>query len=187
MTIPNFTPVPSPPPDPVRQTIGNITLLAAMLALWVVVAGCVVYTWRAHARARDARDWPTVRGHLTQAAYRTSLTLRNLLGGMTTHWTVDVMYRYRVEGREYSGARLCFGGWYTYASTRAALKEEYKRGQRVDVHYDPDNPSRAVIRVDFDLWDTLPMGTLSVVFPLAMAATRPLRRLILRPFRRKRA
>jgi hypothetical protein len=79
-------------------------------------------------------------------------------GGQTvTVWSPVVEYGYRVGGRDYYGARVAFtpdiaGG----RELADATVQRYPKGSPVTVHYDPANPSLAVLepRVAF-AWPTL--------------------------------
>ena len=100
-------------------------------------------------------------------------------------WILDIAYRYHVDGQEYKGDRLCFGGREVAGLARPDVEKEYDVGRKPDVHCDPDDPARAVLETDFHLLDTLPLPLLSVSFTLASLATAPVRRLLARPFRRR--
>lgn len=64
-----------------------------------------------------------------------------------------VLYNYLVNGHAYRGDRITFGQSNTGMPERdaEAVRAPYPRGATVTVHYDPDNPARAVLDTRF--WD----------------------------------
>lgn len=109
--------------------------------------------------AAAAARWPTVSGTVVASEVRSH---RELVGGRGGSSTVEVFspsveYRYQVGGREYHGGQVAFGA---AVSAGKALAEKtvtrYPQGAAVTVHYDPGNPSTAVLepRVAFG-WLTL--------------------------------
>ena len=74
-----------------------------------------------------------------------------------TVWSPVVEYVYRVDGRDYHGTRLALGA--DVAASRdfaEATVARYPAGREVTVHFDPANPSFAVLeaRIAF-AWLTL--------------------------------
>jgi hypothetical protein len=75
-----------------------------------------------------------------------------------TVWSPVVEYSYRVEDRDYHGTRLAFGADVAGAQARAeATVARYPAGRTVTVHFDPANPSSAVLEphVAFAWWTLL--------------------------------
>jgi hypothetical protein len=108
--------------------------------------------------ALGAARWPTTTGTILSSVAEARRTLVSRGREQTvTVWSPVVEYSYRAQGRDYHGTRLAFGG---DAAGAQAFAEEtvarYPVGREVTVHFDPANPSFAVLepRVAF-AWTTL--------------------------------
>ena len=67
-------------------------------------------------------------------------------GQTAIQWSPVVEYSYRVQGRDYHGSRLAFGA--DVAGPRdfaEAIVARYPAGREVTVHFNPANPSFAVL------------------------------------------
>ncbi len=125
--------------------------------------------WRGHA----SLSWPTVRGtvlesNLVHSSRRTG-TGRSATS-RASEWTPIVRYEYEVGGVRFESGRVDF---MTRAGGRGAAEAELKgleAGAEVTVHYDPDEPSRAVLRAGNGPWDWIPplMGVLGLTVPPAL-------------------
>lgn len=125
--------------------------------------------WRGHA----SRWWPTVQGTMLESRVIESTRRTGGLrrgGGSTTEWTPRVRYEYEVEGVRHESERVDF---MTRAGGRSAAEQELRgleAGAPVTVHYDPADPSRAVLRPGNGPWDWIPplMGLLGLSVPPAL-------------------
>lgn len=105
-----------------------------------------------------AARWPTTTGAILSSAaeLRRGSTPGRTQRTMTV-WSPVVEYVYRVDGRDYHGTRLALGA--DVAASRdfaEATVARYPAGREVTVHFDPANPSFAVLeaRIAF-AWLTL--------------------------------
>ena len=74
-----------------------------------------------------------------------------------------VEYSYRVNGREYHSTQLSFGGRVAGSEELAQAKAaQYPANTEVVVHYDPANPSNAVL--DLRIAYATPLLVLTIVF-----------------------
>jgi len=109
-------------------------------------------------KAMAAARWPTAMGKILSSVAEAHRTLVPSGRGQTvTVWAPVVEYSYSVDGRDYHGSRLAFGADVTGPQAFAeATVVRYPAGQQVTVHFDPANPSFAVLetRVAF-AWSTL--------------------------------
>jgi len=106
--------------------------------------------WGARRHAAEASGWPVTGGRIVSSTvehYRTRVGGARS-GTLTTFYEPVVEYSYRVNAREYHSTQLSFGGKAAggeqVAQTKAA---QYPPGADVVVHYDPKNPSNAVLDV----------------------------------------
>lgn len=117
---------------------------AALGAIALVWGG---YTFR---QARVSASWPTVEGTVIQSrlAYVTAAD-RNTPDGQRARER-DLVYRYVVDGQAYESRLISYSDdaplallWPRIHDER--LLERYPRDAVVTVHYDPDDPARAVL------------------------------------------
>jgi len=90
--------------------------------------------------ARAAQNWSTVEVSVE------SCRLAENSDSDGSSYTVEVAYRYTVDGRPYRGTRLAFG--YGGSSGRAAhqaIADRLMQARTVVVRYDPFDPARAVL------------------------------------------
>lgn len=123
----------------VFPTVGGLTfnqfvivLLALALGLWLLVRGVFDALIGV-----NARKWPTARGTVTSS---------EVVQTGRGRCCVSIAYTYRAGGHELVGKRVFVGDWlYTSLVKAQARAAKYPPSTPVDVHYDPANPSRAVL------------------------------------------
>lgn len=125
-----------------RRQAGPVSSLVFGL-LFAVVGYFVAFTFGKPMldNAKASRDWPTAPGVITRSAVATKRS------DGKTMYSVDVVYRYQVEGREFTCSNVFFGGNASSSNSSAAHKVagRYPEGAEVDVSYEPDNPANAVL------------------------------------------
>jgi len=108
-------------------------ILGAFLALPNAVA-----VWR----ALKARGWARTDGRILDSALDVGIS--GSAEDMSEHLTPRVRYSFRVAGAEHIGGRIGFSG---FGSIEARwLTQHSVPGQRVDVWYDPNDPTHAVLQ-----------------------------------------
>jgi hypothetical protein len=116
-------------------------LVLGGLGTWVFAAGA-----RAAIFGRLSRNWPAVRGRVTESSVaETSQGAR-----------LAVRFTYEVDGVAHTGSTLGFASrgsrWIASKerdAIRAAAHEQYAVGREVDVHYWPARPSVSVLEPGF--------------------------------------
>ncbi len=113
--------------------------------------------WR---QASLAAGWPVADGRVVSSGTESTQTLANRQR-VTLHRAV-IEYSYRANGREYHSGRTSFGADVSGAEGAAkARAARYPVGAAVVVHYDPSNPSNAVIETHATLnWLLAVLGVL---------------------------
>ncbi|MFO1316135.1 MAG: DUF3592 domain-containing protein [Burkholderiales bacterium] len=137
----------------------GLILLAAGAAGTFLFGRPVVRTW-------SSRRWPHVDGTVTGTAVDEIAPRR--AGGQRTY-QLRIRYRYAVGGKTYDGHRFSFTSDGPAHKMNQFIVEErrnYPNGKRVDVHYDPADPSNAVIDTGIAWWRGAAAG-FSVFFLLA--------------------
>lgn len=118
------------------------TIFFGLCGLWTLF-----FLWSSRRDAAQAAGWPTTQGHIVSSAvesYKTRVGGRS--GSRVTLFEAVVEYSYEAKGRNYHSTQLAFGpkasGGQGAAEAKAA---QYRPGSSVVVHYDPKNPSNAVL------------------------------------------
>lgn len=92
-------------------------------------------------RGRRSRNWPTVPGIVMDSQVTSYYDDEG-----DRMYGVAIMYRYEVDGLEFTSARRTFGEFNSSNQGRAQrIVAQYLTGSNVQVYYDPDDPSEAVL------------------------------------------
>jgi Protein of unknown function (DUF3592) len=105
-----------------------------------IAIGVALYVaqFRQGLRANASKRWPVSSGTVIASALEKSPDGR-------WRYRAAVQYRYRVGGKEYQSDRIFWGGNEGRQRHMASVIAAYPEGCKVSVHYDPQNPSEAVI------------------------------------------
>ena len=132
----------------------HVPILGPSPVFTLVFAGCGLFMlmiiWVGIRQSTIASRWPVAEGRIVSS--RTE-SFQTRVGGassgqMTTFYQAVVEYSYRVEGSEYHSTQLRFGAKESSGERRAKAKAaRYPAGSKVQVHYDPADPSQAVLEV----------------------------------------
>jgi hypothetical protein len=132
-------------------TLGGLMLMAML--------------WAARRQVAEASGWPATGGRIVKSSVE---HYRKRVGGaqsgtLTTFYEPVVEYSYRVADRDYHSTQVSFGG--KSASSQAvaeAAAARFPTGNLVLVHYDPKNPSNAVLELKVAL--AVPLLAVAIVF-----------------------
>lgn len=153
-------------------------LSSLLLVVVLVGGGLYAAVWRGAAvlvEAAEVADWPTVTGVVVSSyASRSSNTTS------TSHsWSVVVSYRYEVDGQLHHGERWTAVGPRQARNEAHAdeLRAQYMADDPIEVRYDPEDPSRAVIEEGGTLrgWAHVAFGLLLLGAAGYVTVTRVLR------------
>lgn len=124
--------------------IGGFGILAPML----FPLGAFFYAqsrWNL-ARAHASRRWPTVPGVVQEDGVERRQNSYVIL------YKLALRYCYEVGGTSYEGDRVQFGpARVTARELIEGLAKKYPPGAKVDVHYDPNDPSTAVLETSDEM------------------------------------
>ena len=114
-----------------------------VLGLILLISGLsvlVVSAWYFD-RGRATRRWPKTTGVILASS------IQELRARYGFHYTPAVEYQYSVEGREYRGSRIRYGGPVVNGSHSDAQQQlqAYPPGAAVTVFYRPSRPADAVL------------------------------------------
>lgn len=120
--------------------------------------------WLAEAIRRGlaaARKWPSVPGRIEKSEVESfegySTSGKNGRRTPQTFYKSVLFYSYKVNGRAYTGHNVGTASQVTanWEAPARRLVSRYKVGQAVSVHYDPKNPSEAILDPSVPLWSWL--------------------------------
>ncbi|HYC35880.1 MAG TPA: DUF3592 domain-containing protein [Usitatibacter sp.] len=145
--------------------------VVAMVVLSALLAGTVL-SWRTILAGRASRRWPTVQGRIESLEVK---SIQRGHHGMGTY-KPTLVYTYRVQGRDYRGSRIRVSDFLTIGvqsrrQSQAAVElDGFFPGSPVTVHFDPLNPSRAVLRPGVSSSQYLMGFGFAILLPLLAAA-----------------
>lgn len=92
--------------------------------------------------ARASAAWPSVDGVVERSEVTTHRGHEK-----QTMYSPEVAYRYNVDGKDFQGSMVAFGGDFSSnnSSHAYAVTEQYPVGKEVSVYYEPDAPGHAVL------------------------------------------
>ena len=117
-----------------------MSLTLGPLPIALVGLAALIYGWSLYAKARRAATWPVVAGTITKAESQ------EVDGRHGPAFRTVVTYSYRVGGEEWESSRIGVGDG-LYTSSIGGGGSAYQIGDAVEVHYDPEIPSHAVLIV----------------------------------------
>jgi hypothetical protein len=99
--------------------------------------------------ALKSKQWPTIAGSVTEV---------DIVHGTSVRASYDsalVGYEYHVRGIRYTSRRIDYAGRGAGAMSALNYFRHYHEGQSVVVHYDPNEPARAVLETGLRLGNFL--------------------------------
>ncbi|RMD80058.1 MAG: DUF3592 domain-containing protein [Gammaproteobacteria bacterium] len=123
--------------------------------------GVAFWGWRVLQRSRRTARWPAVEGEIVESRPRRP--------GEGDPLVPHIVFRYSVDGREHRCAYRLPEGAHPFSDYSEALLRRYPVGQRVRVHYDPEDPDRATLEPQArDDWVLLALGLATAAVALAL-------------------
>jgi hypothetical protein len=120
----------------------NIIWYIALILGGLIFIGVAINQFMKAKKAE--KTWLTIPGIVLNSAIKVNRS-RNSKGQTTTNYEPQVSYQYQVKDQTYNGDRLGFGKA-SYGKGKADKKIAlYPQGAQVTVHYDPADPSKAVL------------------------------------------
>jgi hypothetical protein len=139
-----------------------------MLIGLIVIVGGFGFIYLGVSFRKDAQDslgWPK-----TDGAVQSSTVIRSDgVGPASNHYKPGVEYSYSVEGKQYSGEDMVIGPTGTLPWLAKKEAEQYPVGSRVQVYYNPEDHSEAVLKpgVTKSINGTIAVGVVIVVAGIA--------------------
>ena len=97
--------------------------------------------------AWQSRSWPTVEGQITDSKVERERSIGD--ADEDAQYKAVVKYSFTLNGQEYTGERVAFGiGTSNRSADARKIVNQYPSGQTVEIHYNPIDPSEAVLETD---------------------------------------
>ncbi|NOZ23972.1 MAG: DUF3592 domain-containing protein [Planctomycetes bacterium] len=127
---------------------GNVsTVIFGILFVLAGVAG-IGYGVKTVLDASNRESWPTAKAVITSSKVRVQ---RPRSGGGSSTTIAEITYRYSVEGRTYTSDRVTSAQYGSSNSSRAyGQVRKYPVGKEVTAHYNPDDPSYAILDTQWE-------------------------------------
>ncbi len=137
----------------IRDRFPNVHHPLMALMLVGMSAFTLVFYVAGRKRAKQIATWPTTKGRIVTSRteeFRESMRSSNT-GRSSKMYRTFVEYRYEVDGREYHSTQLAIGAKLSSSSKALAdaVTAKYKEGSTIDVRYDPNDVSQAVVQTGF--------------------------------------
>ena len=106
--------------------------------------GLLYYARSVSAKAQQSLSWPSTEGVIAHSAVLQQMQQTSSSTNAATY-KADVVYRYKVQGRDYSSERLTLADFSSTAGRAQSIVDRYVDGAPVTVYYNPVDPSDAVL------------------------------------------
>lgn len=128
----------------------------SLLGIGVILPGLVMSFWAAWSMYRGslAGGWPTEKGEIISSSADQT--------GETHKYRFNVAYEYEVDGKIYTSSRYTTADKLLPREEAERLASRNRPGKPVVVHYDPRNPSNAVLEQSFPTW-TVPLLVVGII------------------------
>lgn len=116
----------------------GVCACVGMLVLWL---GCSLQS-----KADASKGWPTSEGKVLECTVIEKTEKNKDDGTTSVLYSCDVVYQYSVEGRSYKSSQVSHVRSSSSSSKDAEdTARKYPVGSKVQVHYNPADPSEAVL------------------------------------------
>jgi len=159
------------------RIIGALLLGLCVSPFLLLGVGLGIWYLRERRKFQESQHWAATEGKVEEAFVHRSERVDEDTGRVSVTFYPRVRYSYVVNGEEYIGTHIAFGGQQGYSrpAQAEAVLARYPEGGRVTVYYNPDNPREAVLERRMSTpWVLLAVGffffalALCVVLPLAL-------------------
>ena len=133
-----------------ESTASTGLLIALCLGgvFFLLGVGLVIFGVVQRKKAKTTETWPTASGSIVSSRLdqKTTTDYDDGHTSTSTSYTPIVEYTYQVGGQTYQGSRVFPGASMSYDhGTAQGIVSRYQPGATVTVHYDPANPTQAVL------------------------------------------
>lgn len=130
--------------------MGTGALISIVIGIIFLLLGVIflVVMFTSRKKANEAKAWPTIAGTVTSSEIRVHQDYDTDSHTTSTNYEPVVQYSYNVVGTPCQASRIAFGANQFDRNTAQAKINRYPAGSTVTVHYDPNDPSKAVLETE---------------------------------------
>jgi hypothetical protein len=123
-----------------------MTVFGVLMSLVFIAIGLglLYYARSVSAKAQQSLSWPQAEGVIAHSAVLRQMQQNSSSTNVATY-KADVVYRYKVQGRDYSSERLTLADFSSTAGRAQGIVDRYADGAPVTVYYNPVDPSDSVL------------------------------------------
>ncbi len=138
-----------------------------MVVLMILMNAVLLFNiFSAQRKASAMQTWPSASGTVVESE------LRSRRRNSRRIYYPHIVYSYNVMGQAYTGKDIG-PGKYSGTTTAREIVAKYPSGAPVEVYYDPQNPSEAVLETDVSktmprLWASLVIANLTLCMCVAL-------------------
>ena len=116
----------------------------------IIFAGLVItaYCNRGLLKAKASASWPSTKGEIISSEIERAIFTPDRKRG-TAHrpryYVFKARYQYEVDGETYNSKRVSFLSTYISREKYSDIRDKYAASKTIDVFYNPDAPSEAVL------------------------------------------
>lgn len=119
--------------------------LVFSLAIMVIGLGLALYSYNQIILAKGSANWRTVPAEVISSKVKSTQREGEKKRTYTTY-SADISYRYKVNGQEFTSSQVMIEQPpKTFSADAEKLVQQFPPGQTVVAHYDPLNPSQAIL------------------------------------------
>ena len=123
----------------------NIALPMLLSLVFVAIGvGIILYARTTSAKAQRTLAWPSVDGEIAHSAVLFE-NERSTDANAPRTYKADVVYRYKVDGRNYSSTTISVCDMSSTFRNAENIVERYPDKMKVEVYYDPSDPADCVL------------------------------------------
>jgi len=129
------------------EILGLLCVGGFMGTFFLIGVAAVAYYFYARRKASKTYSWPATEGRIEISRVTVSEDWDPDTNTRTISYAPEVRYSYKVNGKDYLGSRIWFGGAPGGSNRRKveAIVARYPLGSRVTVYYNPEKPAEAVL------------------------------------------
>jgi len=108
------------------------------------------FGYRLVRKARASSKWPSTQGTIESSTVDVERERERDSDGdihYETKFTPNIVYQYQVDGMDFAGDQISFGGTSSSSQSRAyRITNQYPEGAEVTVYFDPEDPQESVLQ-----------------------------------------
>ena len=125
-------------------TILLIPLLFAFI-FGILGVAFIAFALISRKKAETSQSWPVTTGSITRADLQEHISYDDDTGGTTRSYEPRITYTYNVAGQPLTSTKIGFGANSFDYNHAQEILNRYPVGTPVTVHYDPNDPGKAVL------------------------------------------